>query len=228
MTIPRRMICPFLGLSDSSLSSSLFQARFARLSATETKRARALISSPVWATISRIRLCKTRSFSSVTTAVAAAWLWSIAASILGRCARKISSASHSSSPTLALSGICATRRKYSEHERNRFGVRFHRRDRKTFPQAQAFAGRPHQTHAGPHRASESQTERLHHRHRGTCSRAGEKSRSGAFCAARPQELSRSRPASRHPHFVERQYIYGRYPHYRWFKDSERFHPAARR
>src|SRR5260370_33285467 len=228
MTIPRRSICPFPCLPDSSLSSSLFQARFARLSATETKRARALISSPVWATISRTKLCKTRSFSSVTTAVAAAWQSNIAASTSGRCVRKISSASRSSSPTSGLSGICAIGREYSERERNRSGVRLHRRGRKTLPQTQTLSCRTHQAHADPHRAAESQAECLHHRRRRTCSRASPKSRIGTFCAARPQRPSRPRPASWGPDFVEGQHIYGRHSHHCRLKDSERFHSAARR
>src|SRR6267154_1428471 len=228
MTTRRRAIFPPLRLPDSSLSSSLFQARFARLSAMEAKRAKALISSPVSATISRIKLYKTRSCSSVTTEVAAAWPWNIAASTLGKCARRTSSASRSSSPTSVPSGICAIRREYSEHERNRSGVRLHRRDRKPFPQAQTLAARAHEAHARPHRESESQIERLHYGHRRTCSRAGQESRIGAFCTARPQRPSRPRPAPRHTHFAEGQYIYGRYSHYRRFEDSERFYSAARR
>src|SRR5437899_3940390 len=228
MTIPRRVICPFLCLPDSSLSSSLFQARFGRLLATEAKRARALLSSPVSATTSRTQLCKTRSCSSVTTVVAAAWQWNIAASTWGRCARRISSASRSSSRTSGLSGICATKREYSEHERHRSGVRLHRRDRETLSEAQALAGRAHQAHAGPHRAIESQTERLHYRHRGTCSRAGQKSRIGTFCTARPQRPARPRPASWHSDFAEGQHIYRRRSNDGRFKNPEGFHPAARR
>src|SRR5258708_5095305 len=172
MTIPRRVIYPFPSLLGSYPSSSLFRAKFARLSVTEAKRARALISSPVSATISKTKLYKTRSFSSVTTEAAAAWPWNIAASTLGRCARRTSSASRSSSPTLVPSGTCAIRREYSEHERNRSGVRPNRRDRKAFPQAQTLAARAHEAHARPHRPSESQIERLHHRECGACPRAG--------------------------------------------------------
>src|SRR2546422_8271084 len=227
MTIPRRVICPFLCLPDSSLSSSLFQARFAPSWATEAKRARALISSPVSATTSRTKLCKTRSCSSVTTAVAAAWQWNIAASTWGRCARRTSSASRSSSRTSGLSGICAIKREYSEHERHRSGVCLHRRDRKPFPQAQAFASRAHQAHTGPHRAIESQTERLHYRHRGTCSRAGQKSRIGTFCAARPQGATRPWPAPRHSDFPERQHKYGRDSNDGWLKNLEGFYSQGR-
>src|SRR5258708_378000 len=228
MTILPRVICPFLCLRDSSPSSSLFQARFARLSATEAKRARASISSPVPATTSRTKPCKTRLFSSVITAIAAAWPSNTAASTSDRCARRISSASRSSSRTSGPLGICAIRRRYSEHERNRSGVCLHRRDRKTFPQTQTFAARAHQAHAGPRRATESQTERLHHHHCGTCSSAGQKSRIGTFCAARSQKLSRPRPATWSPDFVEGQYIYGRDSNHRRFEDSERFHTATGR
>src|SRR6266513_2298243 len=59
---------------------------------------------------SRTRLCRTRSFNSATTAAAAAWPSNIVASTSGRCARRISSASRSSSPTLATSGISVIRK----------------------------------------------------------------------------------------------------------------------
>src|SRR6266852_3857669 len=183
---------------------------------------------PLLATTSRTRRCKTRSFSSVTTVAAAAWPSNIAESTSGRCARRISSESRSSSRTSAHSVLSYIRREYSEPERNRSRVRLHRRDRKALSQTQAFSRRARQAHARAHRATEPQTERVHHRHRRTCSRAGQNSRIGTFCAARPQRPSRPRPAAWHSHFPERQHLHQGHSNDGWFKNSERFHSTARR
>ncbi len=59
--------------------------------------------------------CKTRSRKSITTAAAAASLWNTDASTSARSARKTSSASPSSSPTLVHLEICVVRKKYFDN-----------------------------------------------------------------------------------------------------------------
>src|SRR6266700_476786 len=226
MTIPRRVTCPFLCRPRSSLFSSRFRTRFAGSSVTAVNPAKALISLPVSATTSKTRHCKTRSFSSVTTAAAAASPSNIAASTLGRCARKISSVSRSSLRTSGRSGTSVIRREYSEHERRRSRVRLYRGDRETLSKTKTFSRRAHQAHARPHRATRSCAQRVYLRHHRTRPRSSKESRNRVLRSARPHGSSRPRPAPWHSHFVEGQHQHGWHPHARRLENSAQLHSTA--